>query len=142
MFLVDTNVWLERLLDQERADEAGRFLAAVEASDLLITDFSLYSIGIMLCRLGKEEVFEDFVSDTLLDSGVSRFRLDAEDMRQLLAARRQFGLDFDDAYQYVAATKTDAIIVSFDDDFERTDLGKKTPAEVLAQVQNPPGQPG
>ncbi len=142
MFLVDTNVWLERLLDQERADEAGRFLAAVEASDLVITDFSLYSIGIILCRLGKEEVFEDFVSDTLLDSGVSRFRVDAEDMRQLLAARRQFTLDFDDAYQYVAAMKTDAIIVSFDDDFDRTDRGKKTPAEALAQIQSPPGRPG
>ncbi len=26
MHLVDTNVWLERLLDQERSEEVGRFL--------------------------------------------------------------------------------------------------------------------
>lgn len=26
MYLVDTNIWLERLLDQERSDEVARFL--------------------------------------------------------------------------------------------------------------------
>ena len=29
MYLVDTNVWLERLLDQERSSEVGQFLASV-----------------------------------------------------------------------------------------------------------------
>lgn len=28
MYLVDTNIWLERLLDQERSAEVGRFLFA------------------------------------------------------------------------------------------------------------------
>lgn len=27
MYLVDTNIWLERLLDQERSAEVGRFLS-------------------------------------------------------------------------------------------------------------------
>jgi predicted nucleic acid-binding protein len=44
---------------------------------------------------------------------------------------KQFNLDFDDAYQYVAAEKHDLTIVSFDSDFERTGRGRKTPAEVL-----------
>lgn len=29
MYLVDTNVWLERLLDQARSDEVGQFLDAI-----------------------------------------------------------------------------------------------------------------
>jgi len=29
MYLVDTNIWLERLLDQEKSDEVGEFLSAV-----------------------------------------------------------------------------------------------------------------
>ncbi len=44
----------------------------------------------------------------------------------------RFDLDFDDAYQYVAAEKQGLVIVSFDGDFNRTTRGKKTPTEILA----------
>jgi predicted nucleic acid-binding protein len=142
MFLVDTNVWLERLLDQERAGEVGEFLDSVEAAQLLISEFSLYSIGIALCKLGKDEVFEDFVADTLVDSGVRRVRLNTQDLGHLLAARQRFRLDFDDAYQYVAAAEAGATIVSFDVDFDRTDRGRKTPAEGLAESRGRSGEQG
>jgi len=42
-------------------------------------------------------------------------------------------LDFDDAYQYVAAEKHNLTLVSFDADFDRTDRGRKTPAELLEE---------
>jgi predicted nucleic acid-binding protein len=102
---LDTNVWLEVLLDQERAAEARLFVQGVEAVNLAITEFSLYSLGVILTRLKKDEVFEDFLSDTLEDSGVTRLRLDIPDLRALIAYRKRFGLDFDDAYQCVAAEK-------------------------------------
>ena len=54
MFLVDTNVWLEMLLEQERAAEARQFVQGVEAENLAITEFSLYSLGIILTRLKKD----------------------------------------------------------------------------------------
>jgi len=142
MFLVDSNIWLERLLDQESAAEVKEFLDGVEAAQLLISEFSLYSIGVALCKLGKDEVFQDFVSDTLVDSGVQRVRLDAQDIADLLTARQQFRLDFDDAYQYVAAAKAGATIVSFDKDLDRTDRGRKTPAEALAEVRARSGERG
>jgi predicted nucleic acid-binding protein len=43
----------------------------------------------------------------------------------------QFRLDFDDAYQYVAAEKYGLTLVSFDADFDQTKLGRKTPDDVL-----------
>jgi predicted nucleic acid-binding protein len=43
----------------------------------------------------------------------------------------EFGLDFDDAYQYVAAKTRDWELVSFDDDFDDTDLDHLTPQDVL-----------
>ncbi len=43
----------------------------------------------------------------------------------------QFTLDFDDAYQYVAAQQSNAVIVSFDKDFDRTDYGRQTPASII-----------
>ena len=53
MYLIDTNVWIELLLGQQRAKEVKRFFQEIEASQLAITEFSLYSIGIILDRLGK-----------------------------------------------------------------------------------------
>ena len=43
MYLVDTNIWLERLLEQARAEEVGRFLAQIPSDQLFITDFSFHS---------------------------------------------------------------------------------------------------
>jgi len=43
MFLLDTNIWLELLLDQDKAEEVRRLLEAKEARHLALTDFSLYS---------------------------------------------------------------------------------------------------
>jgi predicted nucleic acid-binding protein len=52
-------------------------------------------------------------------------------MSRLIEVSSQFNLDFDDAYQYVAAELRGLVIVSFDGDFDRTLLGRKTPAQVL-----------
>ena len=39
-YLLDTNIWLERLLDQERASEVKQLLEMIPSDRLLITDFS------------------------------------------------------------------------------------------------------
>jgi hypothetical protein len=131
MFLVDTNVWLELLLDQDKAGEVRQFIQAHEARLFSITEFSLYSVGVILTRLKKDNIFEDFISDTIEDSGVGRIRLDTADLKHMLAVRQKFQLDFDDAYQYVAAEKYNLVLVSFDSDFDRTERGRKTPEELV-----------
>jgi len=128
-YLIDTNVWLELLLEQERAGEVRNFFQEVDNSDTAITELSLYSIGIIMDKLKQHDAFLDFVSDSLEDSGVNRVRLEIEDMSHLVASIKEFKLDFDDAYQYTAAKKHDLILVSFD----HTDLGKSTPAEILSE---------
>jgi predicted nucleic acid-binding protein len=127
-FLVDTNVWLELLLNQQRAQEVRSLLEQREGSDFALTEFSLYSIGIVLTRLNKDAAFENFIADALEQAGTRVIRLGPADMTSLLAARRQFRLDFDDAYQYVAAEKHNLTLLSFDADFDRTARGRKTPA--------------
>ena len=130
MFLVDTNVWLELILDQEKAADVRRFFQAHDTDDLSITEFSLYSIGIILSRLKKDEAFVDFLTDTLQEGGVKRVRLDIQDLMLLSEIIRRFNLDFDDAYQYCVAQKFDMVLVSFDGDFDGTERGRKAPADV------------
>ncbi len=57
--------------------------------------------------------------------------LSYEDMGNVIEVSARFNLDFDDAYQYVVAEKYNLTIISFDSDFDRTELGRKTPKEVL-----------
>ena len=130
MYLVDTNVWLERLLDQEKSDEVGRFLDSVPSSELLMTDFSFHSLGVILDRLNRREALRCFVQDAFIRGAVGLVRLEPEDTDQILRIIEQFNLDYDDAYQYVCAIKNSMTLVSFDSDFDRTERGKMTPGQV------------
>lgn len=130
-FLIDTNVWLELLLRQEKAEEVEKFIQSTPASLFSISDFSLYSMGVLLTRLKKDAVYQDFLSDTIEDSAVARICLTTADLKSVLQVHQTQNLDFDDAYQYVAAEKYNLTLVSFDSDFDRTKRGRKTPAELL-----------
>lgn len=132
MYLVDTNVWLERLLDQEGADEVGIFLDRAQARGLFISDFAFHSICVVLTRLKRLDTLLQFVQESFMEGPVALLHVAPEDTEEISRAIEGFGLDFDDAYQYVAAAKHNLAIVSLDSDFDRTERGRKTPAQVLA----------
>ena len=132
-YLVDTNIWLELLLEQERAGEARRFLEIVDGGDLVLSEFSLYSSGLMLIRLGKGSAFQDFLEDTLQQGDVHRLMLPLDGLKEILQWMRRFRLDFDDAYQYSIADRYGLTIVSFDTDFDHTERGRKTPGQIVEQ---------
>jgi predicted nucleic acid-binding protein len=133
MYLLDTNIWLERLLDQEHSDEVARFLNAIPGDQLFITDFSLHSIGVILARLKQTEALMRFLDDAFNYGAVRLVHLLPQDLSLVVEMIGKFRLDFDDAYQYVAAEKHDLILVSFDKDFDRTKRKMKTPGEILVK---------
>lgn len=135
VYLLDTNILLELLLDQERADEAERLLRSL--SSAYLSDFALFSVGIILLNRGRSDLFLQACEDLFLRGGCALLRLEVSDMPAVIKAIRQFKLDFDDAYQYTAAEKFNLTIVSFDSDFDRTERGRKTPADVLKGKETP-----
>jgi len=135
MYLLDTNVLLELLLEQEHSNDVERLFTVIPADQLFITDFALYSVGIILFRRQRGSIFVRVVEDLLLEADVRLVRLNPADMRPVERVASRFQLDFDDAYQYVAAQEYGLTLVSFDSDFDRTELGRKTPAEILAATQ-------
>jgi len=50
-------VWLELILEQQKASEVRQFLESVDADQLSITEFALNSIGLITTRLKKQDVF-------------------------------------------------------------------------------------
>ena len=131
MYLIDTNVWLELLLEQEKSKSVRHLLKTLDPSMLRMTEFSFYSIAIILVRLKKSELLKRFVRDILIEPRVYPVRLTPQDIETVLGFVERFHLDFDDAYQYTAAEKFNFQIVNFDTDFDKTERGRKTPAEVL-----------
>lgn|SRR5712691_1747854 len=129
--LIDTNVFLEVTLEQEKAGEARALLAKTEEHEFFISDYSFHSIGLLLFRQKRHEDFQLFVKDMMFDAGTTMISLVAEDMAALIKATQRFNLDFDDAYQYVTAEKYGLTLVSFDGDFDRTERGRKSPGQIL-----------
>jgi hypothetical protein len=129
--LLDSNVFLEILLRQEEADEAMALLSTVESNEFFISDFALHSVGFILFYRKRHDDFRRFVRDMILGASVTEVRLPAEKAEPVADIAMQFNLDFDDAYQYAIAQEYDLTLVSFDGDFDRTERGRRTPAQVL-----------
>lgn len=129
--LIDTNILLEIILEQDKAAEAGDLLSRTEEYTFFISDYCLHSVGLLLFRRKRHKTFWQIVEDLILNAGVEVVSLSAEEMESVVNVAQKFKLDFDDAYQYITAQIHDLILVSFDSDFDRTERGRRTPADIL-----------
>lgn len=124
MYLVDTNIFLEILLTQEKQKVCRKFLE-VNFGSLYISDFSLHSIGVILFRNNKENIFKTFLKDIIPNLEITTLpKMSYEDLADV---KKKLGLDFDDAYQYQVARERDLKIVTMDKDFKK--IGNK--ADIL-----------
>jgi hypothetical protein len=55
--LLDTNIFLEIILDQEKAADAKALLGSAGEHDLFVSDYSLHSIGLLLFRRKQHDIF-------------------------------------------------------------------------------------
>jgi len=116
MFLVDTNVFLEILLGRDRKGDCKKFLDRNSGS-IGISDFSFHSLGVILFRYGKEDIFVKFIDDVM--PNVVLLSLPVEAFGQVVSIRKDHGMDFDDAYQYATAKYFDLEVVTMDKDFRK-----------------------
>ncbi len=130
MYLIDTNIFLEGLLEQEKAESVRYFFQAVDIEKTFMTDLALHSIGIILFRLEKYELFTSFMEDMIIN-GMEILSSSPEDLMKLDRTAQQYNLDFDDAYQYMLAEKHQLQLISFDKDFDSTKIGRKEPSEIV-----------
>ncbi len=116
MFLVDTNIFLEILLGQDKKEACKTFLNN-NIGHLYISDFSLHSIGVILFKYNKANLFKEFIKDVFLSTKL--LSLPVELYAELADIRKNLGLDFDDAYQYSIAKYYGLKVVTMDKDFEK-----------------------
>ena len=63
-YLIDTNIFLEILLAQEKKEKCKDYLNE-RLGKIFISDFSLHSIGVILFKLNKHNKFDLFLGDLL-----------------------------------------------------------------------------
>lgn len=130
-YLLDTNIWLERLLDQEKSEIVGSLLNLVPLNQLFISDFTLHSIGVILSRFEKYDLLSAFVKDLFVEGGIDQLTLNVNDFQALISNMKKFKLDFDDAYQLTLSQKNDLTVVTFDKDFNAKGIKKASPEAIL-----------
>jgi len=84
--------------------------------NLNITDFTLHSIGVILFRYNKEDIFQKFIEDAM--PNIELLSLPIKSYEEVINANISLNLDFDDAYQYIAAKYYGLKVATMDKDFE------------------------
>ena len=134
-YLLDANVWLEAIQGRQHAQTVEALLKSAPPGILAITDYSVHTIGLFLYR-DHPELFEQFLDD-VVQHRVNTLHLPPSALHRVLEMIAARALDFDDAFQYVAAERDNLQLVSLDADFDHTPRGRMTPAQVLAELVKP-----
>jgi hypothetical protein len=120
MHLIDTNIFLELLLDQDKKQKAQGILSRMESGELnvIISGFTLHSIEFILCVKGKHTILKEFIQALNQFPNLSVYHTSLEEDLEILEIVDRTSLDFDDANQYYIAKKFNAEIITFDRDFK------------------------
>jgi len=107
MYLIDTNIFLEILLEQEKAEDCSLFLQKVRNGNIkaVVSTFSIPSISVILSSLGKFTELEEFLSDIEYFKGLSIFNTTITQEIEITKLAQKEKLDFDDALHFWIAKK-------------------------------------
>ncbi|MEM2437463.1 MAG: PIN domain-containing protein [Thermoproteota archaeon] len=135
MFLIDTNIFLELFLNREKADECERFLEEISNGDLeaVVTRFSIHAIEAILNNPKLILIFLRNIENSL---GLTVYDTTMDEEMAVSMIMEEKKLDFDDALQYYVAKKLGIeAIVSFDKHFEKLDIPRKEPREIIEALR-------
>jgi len=116
--LVDTNIFLEIFLDQDKRKDCEQFLNK-HIGHLHLSDFSLHSIGVILFKREKFQAFQHFTADVL--PKIQLVTLPQSQYWDVPLYAKTYGLDFDDAYQFAIAKAFNLTISKMDADFRKVE---------------------
>ncbi len=129
MYLIDANIILEVLYKRKRWKESLNFLNAVKKGSIsaYILHFTLHGISAIL---GKPALVSKFLAEILSWRGLSIVNLSVDEELAAAEIAEKVGLDFDDGLHYYLARKMRVPIVSFDKDFDKTDVRRLEPVQI------------
>jgi predicted nucleic acid-binding protein len=115
-YLFDTNIFLEVLLGQEKNESCKSLLSDYQGT-ILLSEFSVHSIGVILFKQKKFSVFDGFMKD-IADNGTI-ITLPFKLYPKISVFAQKYQLDFDDAMQTAIALEFNYGIITIDRDFKK-----------------------
>jgi predicted nucleic acid-binding protein len=98
----------------------------------VVTDFTVYSIMILLGKLGKLDELRNFLLSLTAYKGLYVYNTSISEKIKAINIASETGLDIDDAIQYAIALSVNAeAIISFDKHFDNLKIPRKEPKDIV-----------
>jgi predicted nucleic acid-binding protein len=134
--LFDTNIFLEIFLSQENSELSKTLINHDKLNKIFLSDFSLHSIGVILSRKNKSQIFDLFINDIIQSKKIEILSINIENMPKITQNIANFNLDFDDAYQLSLCNIYNLSIVTYDKDFNKDKINYLSPFELIEIINN------
>jgi len=135
LILLDTNIFLELLLDQKRATDCEELLQLISKgkTEAAVTHFAVHAVEAVI---GDPNSLATFLGNLEHSAGLSIYDTNLSDEMAAALITQKIDLDFDDTLQYYVAKKlgVDAL-VSFDKHFDKVDIRRIEPRDLLRSSQ-------
>jgi predicted nucleic acid-binding protein len=119
-------------MKQEKSDQCKKLLDKIAKGEIntSVTKFTVHGVEGLLTE--EPESLDKFLTNIASLINLKIVDTTVEEEKQFLELSKSNKLDFDDALQYSAAKRENAeAIISFDTDFDSTDLKRVEPEELL-----------
>ncbi|MCS7125847.1 MAG: PIN domain-containing protein [Aigarchaeota archaeon] len=129
-YLIDANVVLEVLYKRSRWEESYKLLKKVREGLVraLMLHFAIHAISAML---GNPDLVAKLLTEISSWRGLTIVDLSIHDGLVACELASRTGLDFDDGLHYYLAKRRNIPIVSFDKDFDKLDIKRIEPHEII-----------
>lgn len=131
MYLLDTNIFLEILLDQDHAQACQKLIASLNLEEpAWVTSFSLHAIEAILSQKKRYKALQSFLSFLSDHPFLETYSTTLIEEKKICLLAPKVNLDFDDTLQYFVAKKRGLILVTLDKDFRKvSDVVVRSPEE-------------
>ena len=133
MYLIDTNIFLEILLAQEKKDECIALFKEIENDNIsaAVTKFSIHSIEVIMGNYRLTDELRIFLESLSELKSLHIYTTNISDEINAID-EMELGLDFDDALQVSAARALNAELISFDKHFNNLEgIQRLNPSDVV-----------
>jgi len=132
VYLIDSNIFLEILMQQENSEDCKELLREIAEGEInsMVSKFTVHGVQGMLTE--NTEALDNFMTNISSLVNLEIIQTSFEEEKHILELAKSRNLDFDDTLQYSVAKRENVdAIISFDSDFDKTDLERKEPEEIL-----------
>jgi predicted nucleic acid-binding protein len=132
LYLIDSNIFLEILMKQKKSEQCKELLNKIAQGEIrtIVSKFTVHGIEGMLTE--DPEALETFLNNITSLVNLKVVNTDLEEEKQILELSKSTKMDFDDALQYsIAKRENIKAIISFDTDFDGTELKRVEPEELI-----------